>query len=140
MAMLTAYSSFMSKEDILLLFKKQHVATYAEGQTERVLVAERAGMLVGVADLMLLNDNWRLVEPLHVRPGHQRMGIGRMLWAKCEQIAVDRLAPGIRVVSLRANSNANAFYKAMGCVEVGEETLTIGATQYPMIRFEKRFS
>jgi predicted N-acetyltransferase YhbS len=86
------------------------------------------------------NDNWRLVEPLHVRPGHQRMGIGRMLWAKCEQIAVDRLAPGIRVVSLRANSNANAFYKAMGCVEVGEETLTIGATQYPMIRFEKRFS
>jgi len=52
MAMLTAYSSFMPKEDILRLFKKQHVATYAEGQTERVLVAERAGMLVGVADLM----------------------------------------------------------------------------------------
>lgn len=137
LAMHSGYSSFMPPEDIRLLSLKHYAATYSEGERERILVAARALIIVGIADLMRLDDRWRLVEPLHVRPGYQRKGIGRRLWEKCEEIAVGLLAPGIRVVSLSANVNANAFYKAMGCADVGEETLTIGSKVYPMIRFEK---
>jgi GNAT superfamily N-acetyltransferase len=141
LAMVSAYSSFMPIGDINLLQQEKYEASWPKGRKERLFVAERAGLLVGLTDLMLLDDDWRMVEPMHVRPGYQRLGIGKRLWSRCEDVIRERDGFGVKVWSLVANKSANAFYRDMGCEEVGDDaTMKIGEHTYPMYAFQKQLA
>lgn len=96
LTMFDGYASFMPQEDIKLLSIKQYKASWSDAlPIVRILVAERAGMLVGTTDLLRLEDGWLLIEPMHVRPGYQRQGIGSRLFRKCEETAGAFNAPGL---------------------------------------------
>jgi ribosomal protein S18 acetylase RimI-like enzyme len=75
-------------------------------------VAERDGEIVGLA-------HWRgdFIDALHVRPGHARRGIGRLLLALAEQeIAKARFAQAWLETDT-FNEGACAFYVAQGYLE-----------------------
>ncbi len=57
------------------------------------------------------------VHALFVDPDRQRQGIGRMLWLKVVERAKTR---GFASLHLDADPAAVPFYRAMGCVVVGE--------------------
>lgn len=139
LAMVEAYSSFMPVADINLLLHGKCEPSWPKGRKERIFVADRAGLLVGITDLMLLDDAWRMVEPMHVRPGYQRQGIGGQLWTKCEEVVQRRKGAGLKVWSLVDNGNANAFYRGMGCEKVADDaTLKLGMHIYRMFVYEKQ--
>jgi ribosomal protein S18 acetylase RimI-like enzyme len=75
-------------------------------------VAERDGEIIGLA-------HWRgdFIDALHVRPGHARRGIGRLLLARAEQeIAKARFAQ-VWLETDTFNEGACAFYAAQGYTE-----------------------
>jgi len=119
--MLDVYSKFMPRIDVALLSTKKYEASWSEGVKERILVAELQGLIVGVADLMRLDDGWFLIEPMHVRRGYLHQGIGTRLFERCVETATLKGAPGLRVYSLRDNENANRFYRKMKFEQVAAD-------------------
>jgi GNAT superfamily N-acetyltransferase len=76
-----------------------------------------------------------LVEPMDVRVGHQRHGIGRALWDYLRWISRRRGDARIDVYALDGNAMAMGFYTKMGGQVVGAAELRLGAHVEPATRF-----
>ena len=122
-----------------------HGAALAEPERV-VLVAERAGEVVGMAHLVpsrAANARHRAeVQRVAVTAGERSTGIGRKLMAAIEQIAVER---GLTLLWLTTHdeSDACAFYEAVGYTKLGvmpdysqrpDGTLSPGAFYYKVLR------
>jgi GNAT superfamily N-acetyltransferase len=76
-----------------------------------------------------------LVEPMGVRPGHQRHGVGRALWDHLRWYSRKRGDCQIDVYALDRNPMAMSFYKKMGGQIVGPAELRLGEHVEPASHF-----
>jgi GNAT superfamily N-acetyltransferase len=91
----------------------------------RTILAEHDGELVGLAHTILGQDiTWgAFLDNLHVASGRKRQGIGARLLALTARAVLDwSPGSGLYLWVLEQNSDARAFYAAMGgaCVERDE--------------------
>ncbi len=98
----------------------ERLATVADNT--RTVVAESAGELAGFVHIALDEDaSWgSLVDNLHVRYGHQRLGIGTSLLTSAGAIiAAEASTPRVYLWVQERNVNARAFYEQRGaeCAE-----------------------
>ena len=93
--------------------------------SRRVLVAVRAGTLVGTASL-----EGDLVQSVYVSPEQQGSGIGASLMAAIEGLA---RTDGVRALSVASSTTAEGFYRKLGFAPVGPE----GDGDEQLIRLEK---
>lgn len=84
-------------------------------ETGEIWVAESGGEIVGVLEV-IPEDEVAEVFLCFVDPSAMGSGIGRMLWAKAEDIARSRRLTEMGVDS---DPNAEGFYQAMGAITVG---------------------
>jgi GNAT superfamily N-acetyltransferase len=85
----------------------------------RTIVAEREGMVVGLAHTLLGQDTTRgaFLDNLHVTYGLKGQGIGTRLLALTARAVLDAApASGLYLWVLEQNSDARAFYAARGAV------------------------
>jgi GNAT superfamily N-acetyltransferase len=129
--------------DAYHIFTNEEMARYSEakpsweqGKEYHFFVACLDFHVLALADLTLLSDGWRLVEPMHVLPLYWRCGIGAMLWDRCVMTARTEGAPGLRVWSYSRNERANSFYASRGCRQVTTGTVTLGSHAEPVVGFE----
>jgi len=91
----------------------------AQGGNRLVLVAERAGSVVGMATAQALISTAEggpalLVEDVVVRPGERGLGIGRALLARLEAWGLDLGVTRLQLLADRDNAPAFEFYRACG--------------------------
>ncbi|MEU1284796.1 N-acetyltransferase [Kitasatospora sp. NPDC005856] len=87
--------------------------------TPELLVAERAGAVVGFVYLVPQPDGGVLIDNLHVRPGLNGGGIGReLLTAARAHVAERHPGAGLSLEVLRDNTRAIAFYEREGAERV----------------------
>jgi GNAT superfamily N-acetyltransferase len=89
----------------------------------RVLVAERDGRVVGCISLHAIpflerTGRWLRIESLVVDAGERRAGTGRALLDAAEALARDWGCLRIEVTSRRARTDAHAFYRNQGFIDV----------------------
>lgn len=91
----------------------------AEEDRRAVLVAERAGEVVGMVTAQLVVSTAEgglsaLVEDMFVEPHERGLGVGRELLREIEGWAHERGASRLQLLADRENSAALAFYERMG--------------------------
>ncbi|MFD0409731.1 GNAT family N-acetyltransferase [Kitasatospora sp. NPDC127116] len=87
--------------------------------TPELLVAERAGAMVGFIYLVPQPDGGVMIDNLHVRPGLNGGGIGReLLIAARTHVAERHPGAGLSLEVLRDNTRAIAFYEREGAERV----------------------
>lgn len=79
-------------------------------ETGLVIVAERRGTVVGVAQIECDGDSAEL-DLMFVEPDASRAGIGRRLFGWATQTATERGAKSLKILS---DPGARPFYEAMG--------------------------
>lgn len=78
-------------------------------------VAEVDGRVAG-----MVHWSGNFIEALHVAGSYQRLGLGRLLLARAEQ-AIGKAGLGkVRLETDTFNRQSQAFYRAMGYVEMGQ--------------------
>jgi GNAT superfamily N-acetyltransferase len=90
----------------------------------RTILAEDSDGLVGFAHTVLDDDStWgALLDNLHVVHGHKRRGIGSRLLAVTAQAVTEQAQrPGLYLWVLEQNTDAQAFYRALGGTCVGRK-------------------
>ncbi|MGW3179616.1 N-acetyltransferase family protein [Kitasatospora sp. NPDC001119] len=95
-------------------------ADYGEPEnTPELLIAERAGAVVGFIYLVPQPDGGVLIDNLHVRPGLNGGGIGReLLTAGRAHVAERHPGAALSLEVLRDNTRAIAFYEREGAERV----------------------
>lgn len=83
-----------------------------------VLVAEHGALPAGVAAIADGGDDVWEIALFFVDPGHMGKGVGAALFAALRTLARDR---GARRLTILSDPNAEAFYRRMGAVRIGEE-------------------
>ncbi|MEU8513346.1 GNAT family N-acetyltransferase [Kitasatospora sp. NPDC048722] len=90
--------------------------------TPALLIAERAGEVVGFAYLVPQPDGRVLLDNLHVRPGSTGGGIGRALLAEARaHVAARHPGAALYLEVLRDNTRAVAFYEREGGRRTAEQ-------------------
>jgi ribosomal protein S18 acetylase RimI-like enzyme len=89
-------------------------------QRAQVYVAHDGRQPVGYVAVELDGDGWR-IEQLLVAPGHERRGIGRLLLAYAEGLAISRQAHALRIVCEERNLAARHLYQRLGFAPVARE-------------------
>ena len=104
--------------------------------TGRVLVAEREGVLLGMASLAPLKDDvWDLLH-MFIDPAAIGNGVGRVLFGAITDMA---RALGDTMLSIQADPNAAAFYERMGARRAGEApSESIPGRMLPMLEYALR--
>jgi GNAT superfamily N-acetyltransferase len=74
------------------------------------------------------------VRNLFVRPDCHRLGLGRLLMARVEDLAREK---GLTKLTLQAGLSAVEFYQKIGYSRTGEITERIGSAQVKMVMMEK---
>ncbi len=87
------------------------------GDTERTLVAEVEGRVVGTSNIRKEKDI-NVVGTIYVFPEYQRGGIGKMLFT--EAVKWFEQTHDIRIDVATYNAQAIAFYESLGFVATGE--------------------
>lgn len=90
-----------------------------QGRNRLVLVAERAGAVVGMATAQVLVSTAEggpalLVEDVVVRPEARGLGIGRALLARLEAWGLGLGATRLQLLADKDNAPAHDFYRACG--------------------------
>jgi len=101
----------------------------AEGRTRVAMSGD--GTILGFATGRRLERGVLELEDLFVDPDSMRLGIGRALVA--DQVALAE-GQGIARIEVTANPHADAFYRSVGFVHVGETDTEFG----PAARMELR--
>ena len=100
--------------------------TAATLERAHVYVAHDGARPVGYIALEVDADGWR-IEQLLVAPGHERRGIGKLLLAYAEGLAISEHARALRIVCEERNLAARNLYRRLGfapvAVELFERTL-----------------
>ena len=123
-------------------------ARLAEPQRRFILaeVSTKAGDgLLGFAEVMLTvmpspaGDfaGAELVR-LYVQPKAQRMGLGRLLLTRAEQLMQSENIACLWLTAWEGNHNARAFYERVGYADVGATTYTFQGQTYPNRVLAKR--
>ena len=104
------------------------IAGPAGGGRSAVLVAERAGSVVGVTTLHMVPvlhepGDWCRLTSLVVAPSARRCGIARALVAEAESRARAAGCVRIEVTSARHRDGAHDFYRSQGYDQVSEHFL-----------------
>lgn len=94
--------------------------TAATLQHAHVYVAHEGRKPVGYVALEADADSWRIVQLL-VAPGHERRGIGKLLLAYAEGLAMSEHARALRIVCEVRNLAARSLYRRLGFVPVADE-------------------
>lgn len=104
--------------------------------TGRVLVAEREGVLLGMASLAPLADGvWDLLH-MFIDPAAIGSGVGRVLFGAITDMA---RALGGTMLSIQADPNAAGFYERMGARRAGEApSESIPGRMLPMLEYALR--
>lgn len=89
-----------------------------------VYVAERQGRIVGFGVMLPQSEDEAELDGLFVEPDNWKQGIGRLLVAHLERVAIDAGATWLRVL---ANPDALSFYEACGFTRIGEQQMRFGA-------------
>jgi diamine N-acetyltransferase len=98
-------------------------ASLTRSTSQRVLVAEKQGVVVGYAVLQVrqraanafcFERRWLELDNLGVHPDHRRGGVARSLVARAKALARDEGFPGLELNSWCFNSAAQAAFAAMG--------------------------
>ncbi|MEE1786822.1 GNAT family N-acetyltransferase [Streptomyces sp. SP17BM10] len=90
--------------------------------TPELLIAERAGEVLGFAYLVPQPDGRVLLDNLHVRPGSTGGGIGRALLAEARaHVAARHPGAALYLEVLRDNTRAVAFYEREGGRRTAEQ-------------------
>jgi GNAT superfamily N-acetyltransferase len=103
-----------------------------------VFVAERGGLLLGVALLGADAEPLRELEALWVHPRHMGAGVGTALLRHAAQQAA---ATGARALSIDADPHAEAFYLSRGALRTGEVAAPIDGQPHrvrPQLRLDLR--
>lgn len=91
-----------------------------------IYVAHEGARPVGYIALEVDADGWR-IEQLLVAPGNERRGIGKLLLAYAEGLAISKQARALRIVCEERNLAARNLYRRLGfapvAVELFERTL-----------------
>lgn len=93
----------------------------------KVLLAVRAGALVGILHLVMLTEMEAWLEGLSVAAGIQRQGIGRVLLSRALVAAHDLGAEVARLRVAASNEAALALFARFGFTSVAEVTRYFGA-------------
>jgi GNAT superfamily N-acetyltransferase len=139
----SGYAGIFTDDEINLAFRDptQIVASWTEGTLAVGFVAEADGEMVGVADLMTLLDGDALVEPMHVVPDFQGIGVGTTLWDLCVDAARSLGVKVVWVWVLERNRGAVRFYEGRGAQRTDMAgSLRIGAHVEPAIRYRFNLS
>jgi GNAT superfamily N-acetyltransferase len=97
----------------------------APAPNQFVILAEESGELIGFACVFGGQDEtWgSLLDNLHVRPAHQRRGIGARLVAEISAWCRSRYADrGLYLWVLEQNDGAQRFYQGLGASDQGGES------------------
>jgi N6-L-threonylcarbamoyladenine synthase len=86
----------------------------------QVYVAHDGGEPVGFVAVEADTDGWR-IEQLLVAPGHEQRGIGKLLLAYAEGLAISRQATALRIVCEERNRAARDLYRRLGFAPVARE-------------------
>lgn len=116
--------------EVLSVYAPEKFGRRLEHPHARFILAERRGHLVGFAELALdaapphpsLEGGVELVR-LYVQAAFKRMGLGKMLLAQAEAVAMAESATILWLTAWTGNPPARAFYATQGYTD-------IGATQY----------
>jgi ribosomal protein S18 acetylase RimI-like enzyme len=112
---------------------EDYFARMMMGQESSILLAERAGTIVGYATLQLHRTMRDSMVPhvvaeignFGVSAGCRRMGVGRFLFAACRERATAMGARDLNLSCWEANQEAMRFYESMG-MRVSRRWLTLG--------------
>lgn len=113
-------------EPFLESIGEQAIRGYVSAGNFSYLVAEFEGELAGV---VALRDNSHLYH-LFVAPPHQGKGLGRSLWLRVKQAALESGNGGRFTVN--SSLNAVSFYEGLGFVPVGPKVVKHGVAFMPM--------
>jgi ribosomal protein S18 acetylase RimI-like enzyme len=110
-----------------------YFAQMVTGQESCILLAERAGAIVGYATLQLHHATRDLMVPhtvaevgnFGVSAAYRRTGVGRFLFAACREQAKAMGARDLNLSCWEANQEAMHFYESMG-MRVSRRWLTLG--------------
>jgi N-acetylglutamate synthase-like GNAT family acetyltransferase len=102
-------------------------AAVAEGRTRVAVAAD--GTIMGFATGRRLEGDVLDLEDLFVDPDWMRRGVGRRL---VEDLVAVSQGEGIGKIEVTANPHADAFYRSVGFVYVGEAETEFG----PAVRME----
>jgi diamine N-acetyltransferase len=111
----------------------------------RFMLAEKGDGLLGFAEVLLTSvpspaqgfAGAELVR-LYVQPAAQRMGVGRALLARAEQLVRAENTACVWLTAWEGNDNARAFYARVGYADVGATTYSFQGQTYPNRVFAKR--
>jgi GNAT superfamily N-acetyltransferase len=95
-------------------------------ENRRLLVALREGIVVGTADMLLVENltyggrPWVIVENVVVDQKHRGQGVGTALVGEVLQRARDAHCCKIQLLSLKHRKDAHKFYRSFGFQTVAE--------------------
>jgi diamine N-acetyltransferase len=111
----------------------------------RFILAEAGDGLLGFAEVVLTfvpspTEGFTGAElvRLYVQPAAQRLGLGRALLARAEQLVQAAHLPILWLRAWEGNHNARAFYAHVGYEDVGATTYSFQAVTVPNRVFAKR--
>ena len=104
-------------------------AAVAEGRTRIAVAADRK--VVGFATGRRLQNGVLELEDLFVDPDWMRRGVGRRLVEDVVAVAKRR---GIDRIEVTANPHADAFYRSVGFVHIGEAETEFGPAARMVLR------
>ena len=102
---------------------REYIASVLADENSALFVAEIAGQLAGVAQVMLRDASpipllvprrFAIVDSLAVRAAFRRRGVGQKLMAAVEEWAADRGVSDIELNVFEFNGAAIAFYERLG--------------------------
>ncbi|MHB9146717.1 MAG: GNAT family N-acetyltransferase [Symbiobacteriia bacterium] len=101
-------------------------------ETNEVWVLEAGGQIAGFYAIAQRGQEASL-DALFIEPASVRRGYGKALWQHAVQTAQQS---GVHTLSIDSDPNAEAFYKAMGAVLVGQvPSGSIPGRLLPLLRF-----
>ncbi|MCF7845599.1 MAG: GNAT family N-acetyltransferase [Candidatus Pacebacteria bacterium] len=96
--------------------KKRATIIKDYSENEIMLVAEEEGEIIGLVKITKTEDR-NEIEAIYVLPGHQRKGVGTMLWNESQKHFNQELETVVNVATY--NDKAINFYRNIGFQETG---------------------
>jgi diamine N-acetyltransferase len=138
---LDTYATEGIRADLALEAHSQYsVDAFAQRLDEpqrRLILAEKGDALLGFAEVLLTSvaspaqgfEGAELVR-LYVQPAAQRIGVGRALLARAEQLVRAENMACVWLTAWEGNINARAFYARVGYADVGATTYSFQGQTY----------
>jgi len=111
-------------------YSENQLAETLENEERVLLVADRAGQVVGFADSVLATPTTATLLWLHVDPAARGEGIGGSLFDATREELTELGVTALRGRVLAENTAGNVFYEDRGFRKVGTDTVQIDGRHY----------